>query len=167
MPAMSHQLDRAPTGRTAAQLDRTATGPWAKTTSRPQAEAVALYYPAVVDHAMLRDQTFVSGCMYKSSVQSFNIQSAPIFLSSHQAFWTVPHAALHFLRQAIFSYKVQHLEHNFPHMWFGDLLDRLERRFLTLFLPACRFKTKSFHQHKTFYFCDSRKVYGNDVFLRF
>ena len=42
---MSHQLDRVPTGRTAAQLDRTATGPWAKTTSRPQAEAATALLP--------------------------------------------------------------------------------------------------------------------------
>jgi hypothetical protein len=63
------------------------------------AEKVALYYQGVVQHAIIHGQTFVSGCMDKSSVQSFNMQLAPICLSNNSAFWTVPQATPSFVQQ--------------------------------------------------------------------
>jgi hypothetical protein len=62
--------------------------------SLSNAEQVALYYQGVVDHARLHGQSFVSGCMDKSSVQSYNMQLAPICLSNNSAFWTVPQDTL-------------------------------------------------------------------------
>jgi hypothetical protein len=66
------------------------------------AEEVALYYQGVVEHARIHGQTFVSGCMGKSSVQSYNMQLAPICLSNKSAFWTVPQATPSFVQQTGF-----------------------------------------------------------------